>query len=288
MGSWLGTCGITQLPIDHGSKIRAFIMIARGSDTQHKEHKAGFCHSDSIWTPFSHGIECNYQDYGQITEVKDKNLSNFIIKDLLKTSNLKSSISIESLIDLIIIDDIKYSGLGRKDSFGLFYVLEDIYQEMIHYNPITMGENKLYEPIKTQITDDFHRWYNFHLGLDNPFRYDNTMIFNYSRNSFSCLREALWECILKKVPLSNTKAKALMNAAIDSFLFSSSMEAARKSWMPQAGAGSQNQEVFIHQKIINATQKILDKKLKANDGTYDCDDVYSTFQINHNKATMGI
>lgn len=296
MGSWLGTCGITQLPINYGDKIRAFVIVP-GYHNILNEFR-GFSYPDSIWKPFGVGIKCQYQDYGSVFEIK-KDLSSKLLekafdenaKDPAKVIfDNKELKGIERYMALIGGD----SFVNKKDQpFGIFYVLEDIYQAMVNYNPIEMNDG-VYQPLKTILTDDAYRWYNNLLNTPSKkyFISDRVRIAHSpSGSSNYFILDAFNDCIDKKLSINDKKVKELIELAVENYMFEYSMLSARKAWMPQAGAGSQNDGLNVYNKIAATTQKIIDKSIKKSikeyGEDYNADDeAYSQYQIECNRKAL--
>lgn len=163
---------------------------------------------------------------------------------------------------------------------------------MVNYNPIEM-EDGVYQPLKTILTDGTYRWYNNQLNTSKKyFVFDRARITHApSGSSNHFLLDAFKDCIDKKLPISNKKVKELIELAVENYMFEHSMLSARKAWMPQAGAGSQNDGLNIYSKIATATQKIIDKSIKESIKEYgeDCntdDEVYSQCQIEFNRKAL--
>jgi len=68
MGSWNGTCGITQLPITAGQRIALIPLIIKQHDFLARDSLAGSgaCSNDVIAQPFSMPLFGEYDDYGGI------------------------------------------------------------------------------------------------------------------------------------------------------------------------------------------------------------------------------
>ena len=68
MGSWNGTCGITQLPITSGQRIALIPLVIKQHDFLARDSLAGSgaCSNDVIAQPFSMPLFGEYDDYGGI------------------------------------------------------------------------------------------------------------------------------------------------------------------------------------------------------------------------------
>ena len=81
MGSWNGTCMISNLPIMSGDKIKLVLLQPRFSSK--KFVCSGYCYSTGLMTPLFLPIEGEYNDYGMIENiVEDWNFK--LIEDYFK------------------------------------------------------------------------------------------------------------------------------------------------------------------------------------------------------------
>lgn len=67
MGCWNGTCGISQLSITAGKKVKAVVIV---NDFSLPE-ASGFCYNSDYASPYSFVFEGDYNDYGSVENIKD-------------------------------------------------------------------------------------------------------------------------------------------------------------------------------------------------------------------------
>lgn len=68
MGSWNGTCGISQLPITAGTKVKAFLMLQ--SEYAHGIGGSSSCYSTTYFRPWFFPLTAEYNDYGSIQTIE--------------------------------------------------------------------------------------------------------------------------------------------------------------------------------------------------------------------------
>lgn len=76
MGCWNETCGISQMPICAGDKVRMFLIVSNGYE-QYDD-----CHSytTDLWRPFGLPLKGTYDEYGGIENLEEDVLSDFLLE----------------------------------------------------------------------------------------------------------------------------------------------------------------------------------------------------------------
>jgi hypothetical protein len=77
MGSWSGTCAVTNLSIEVGDPVVIF-LLANVDDREHNDN--GFCYVDDIWCPIGLPIYGKYADYGEMEPDPDQPNLDHLIK----------------------------------------------------------------------------------------------------------------------------------------------------------------------------------------------------------------
>ena len=325
MGSFNGTCGITQLPIEAGDKIRLFILLNEENrtsrlNTEISEHEGGgFCGTNGFWSPFGPAIECEYNDYGSvenITENKNAQIQLSHLKDrirLLETCRLKyynfpkkDKMSLGNLIKAIERGSVIYNDpiFGKDLNVGFMMVHEDIYQSMISYDHIEAIHNDngyMYKSYRNKLLSIPKNWYERCLNI--VLNYEKDDVFSammelsqdyplYENSDESGIRKyknILNDYAKQKLPLENNEVKEALNLLSEYIVFLNSMQSARKSWFPQGGKGSQDSDFDIHKIINKASLKFIkDKeKISIEDGGEVKDkNGYFPYQLEHNKKML--
>lgn len=130
MGCWNGTCGVSNLPITHGTKVRGFILVPNQYGEQKIPLGNGPCYSTDLFVPMSIAIRGEYNDYGAMENIIEDTNTKLILKHInkqIKDGKLKLTEDegeepkpfkkIEDLVERIC----------RSDELGFMMVIESIY-----------------------------------------------------------------------------------------------------------------------------------------------------------------
>ena len=164
MGCWNETCGVSQLPIQQGDKIRVFVLAKSRS---HRHGGGGFCENDDAWAPYGFCVQGKYNDYGSIEKVKNNYVTKLLfnkIKDNIDFDNYDEerhyhvNLKSKKLNWTDIVTAISQEEMTLSDTLpGIMFVLEDIYQTLISATRIDTCRDKggyLYKKLDEVIKDD--------------------------------------------------------------------------------------------------------------------------------------
>lgn len=127
MGSFNGTCMVSNLPIVCGDKVK-LVLLYNPSLVIHKEDnpfiQSGICYSTAFLQPAFLPISCVYSDYGGVNDItKDWNydlITNVLKKDLGESitigNNKLTDWSLEDIITGIKKGDVRYTNISRKEA----------------------------------------------------------------------------------------------------------------------------------------------------------------------------
>lgn len=284
MGCWNETCGISNLPILAGEKIRVF-LLARGRADSWKH--GGTHYIDDLWMPLSMGIRAKYNDYGGVEEVVVES------KALLAAIELgEDAGEIETCINEISRGGTT-STLGRDEvNVSHMMVIEEIHQSMVDFSPVEAHFSKkngyTYRPRREIFEREMDDWYPLSkLYLDGRgYMLDRGGLF-YNRRSH-CLdpyKNKLATLSASGVGLRDSIVAELVGDLVEFSLFSSSMVDLRKMWLPQTGRGSQNMEMDIHLSVCESVRSVVEKRKTdfSHDGLDERDsNGYYQYMIEHN------
>jgi hypothetical protein len=80
MGCWNETCGITNLPIFYGNRIRVILIAGTSYYLDNSEEwQSGFSYSNDVWHPRTISVRGTYDDYGGIENLLSDPLNHEII-----------------------------------------------------------------------------------------------------------------------------------------------------------------------------------------------------------------
>lgn len=309
MGCWYDTCGVTQLPILNGDKVRLFPLICVA-----EEIVGGTSYSNAIWAPMSAAISGTYNDYGSIENIVENNCTELFL-DNLKNIWIKFERDYETVSDL---KDMKLSEalhwiergyLKVKRSYknslvSQMMVLEPIYQSMIKVDPVVSHHNYdtksyTYKPYSHVIEADIKEWYLNELKISSLVEqltaevanllsnYDNSFlgVQTFNNDALVLYRKELGKLAKQKIDYDDSAVQNLVNAIVEFSLFSRSFCDMRKMWIPQTGKGSQNNELNTYKVVNKTVNKIIRKREKENlelSDEYPDENGYYPYMLEHN------
>jgi hypothetical protein len=77
MGCWNETCGVSQMPICAGDKVRMFLIV----ECEHW-NEAMLHYSTDLWKPFGLPLKGTYDEYGCIENIEEDALSDLLLESL--------------------------------------------------------------------------------------------------------------------------------------------------------------------------------------------------------------
>lgn len=219
MGSWNGTCGVSQLPIMYGDDVAIFLMK---KNKYNREDYMGCVHSDNFYEPVSPAIFGRYDDYGRVTDV---------IADKRVISGLYGEQDDYSDIGNIIDEQSEKKGLYimlvhlevYKEIVVKFGVRNKFFTKKLSFNEFMRNQMLAY---LTTVREDPE---GFHIELDhNHFKMSTGFALRFYQNP--------------EIYEDNMDNDSLVDSVVDYLVFKDAMQDSRKLWIPQAGNGSQDQD----------------------------------------------
>lgn len=320
MGNWSETCGVTQLPINAGNKVRLFILVHQAPE---EIEGGGTCYSNDIWAPFAPAIQGYYDDYGGIEKIVEDHSTEIILNKLKNvwipfTKEFEEVPSVEDMklgeaLHFIERGYAKIKDLWDKEAhLGMMMVLEDVYQAMIQFDPIVPHHNRdsrtyCYKPCSQMYQEEFNKWYvkisDRIKSLKGLQGYDGLMLsirdlltedsilfsHSYRDSPRKVYRESIVNLAEQEVPLSDPRVQQIAAPLLEMVSFENSFVRARRMWTPQTGKGSQQNELDIYAAISKAASGVIKKRLRQDkrDGCEQPDkNGYYPYMLEHN-AKLG-
>jgi hypothetical protein len=330
MGCWNETCGISNLPIHYDNKVRLFVL----EQTHNTRHiGGGTCYINESWAPIGPPIAGLYNDYGGIEKIK-KSPSNKILLNIIKEKILPFDVNeLDGFINgkVMPIKDMDLENLilaierelgqtknvfGETVSLGIMFVLEEVYQALLTYNPIETQSIKqghfVYKPYKDILMADLERWYkgkfdrfqelkrlaknskddalagfraDFYLDSDDG----SVLFWDIRDHDTRLIKNQIQECIRKEVTWEDDKAKVLIKILMETLQIKNAMTAARKFWSPQTGKGGQHGELDIYKLLNKTSTSIIEHREKesiADGGEIADDNGYYPYMLEHNEEEL--
>lgn len=252
MGCWNGTCGISQLPIIEGERV---ILFPLTKNLRGDNEGGGYCYSDNQYKPISIPIFGTYDDYGKVYNVD--NIGDVVYRQFCSMLK-KKEINNPNDVNPQNIEELIYQ-IERRNlpNIGFMLVHEAIYKKMVAEvsSRVSLRDNvSLRERFEQIVHEYIDRVNELMSAGKNSFQllFDEILEANDFRMLFS-----KWKLNFLLDEVVRNSSEELFNRIIDFMLFSTAMDISRKSWVLQAGAGSQDEEYFIHKLIA---EFILEKE----------------------------
>lgn len=320
MGCWCETCGITQLPINAGDKVRLFVLVSQDSYAFHKGGLGGggTCYSNDRWAPLGPPIQGEYDDYGGIENIVHDDDAKLTFNRIMegwvepevehewdKVPEAKD-LTLEDVIHLIERDRAKFHPKTRSEQhLGLMMVHEEVYQAMINHNPVDAHHyckgHYRYMPIRDMLTRELKEWYNGQLDLqklkansakeEELFRLisdlsDGRFFSGYKEDGMRVFKNSFMALAKEQLSFDHERVQKVAASALDLSVFNRGMYLARKQWMPQSGKGGQNNDLDIYRAITKAAVKVMDEQdarySEDWDGGERLPNGYYKYQVDHN------
>lgn len=252
MGSWNGTCGISNLPIEASDDILLFVL-AESRERARNKSGGGFSYPTGLYTPVGLPIHGKYDDYGGIQDVT---ANGDIMFDFL-TSDRRFSLTIDSAAGVVpttieeLINDVIERGHA---DYKLMLVRKDILDDM-KANPATEyaefdgqfpvfveGYKQEIEIVKAERGDDFNEMLHAQFAeMELPERigWDNVYLRLLESHDIPSLK------VFVRKAMANPEA-GIQDSIVDVVYVSRLLGDLRKFWTPQSGTGSQATNHDVH------------------------------------------
>ena len=319
MGCWCETCGVTQLPINAGDKVRLFVLVSEGNYRfcNNGGGGGGTCYSTDIWAPLGPAIQGSYDDYGSIENIIDNDDANYLL-DLIKKDWIPfkdnyekvpdiKDMSLSEVLHWIERDKAKLRKIHPEFTrhLGIMMVHEDVYQAMIKYDYITAHHYKpqhyKYRPYSEILAEEFKEWYSqgletFKNSIGNELlaalKIDllDGRFFGYGsseRYGIHHYKLKFIDLMKDQISFENEHVQKLYKTVAETIRFHRALSAARKMWHPQCGKGGQNNELDVYTLINKVTAdhiKMVEDQRKEDYGEENSIDAegYSDWMREHN------
>ena len=264
MGSWNGTCGISNLPIEHGDEVVLFIIREKNLS---ECRGGGFYAPADLFEPISLPIIGRYKGYGLIDNIENENLILPKIVKMFEKNKLLYFSKDESILDIKkaslyeIIKEIELENIKGVEKLSVikFYELEGIKKPEFLNIGIIMFHKELYDMLLKQSSVEYYK--KKYLDIIEASKSDlsfldsieESFVWNISRVPFEFIVDYLIDVV------SNSDNE-LLEKIIEVSLINNVLSSLRKSWMPQVGLGSQSLVNEEHLLLANFIVKKYNKE----------------------------
>lgn len=300
MGCWNETCGVTQLPINHGDKVRVFVLFS--SECWRGAAGGGTCYTTDRWTPIGAPVQGVYDDYGGIEKIVNNDASKFLLKIIRerwvpveddKDEKIPpvNKLTLGQVLHFIERDRAKYKPYFKEENLGIFFVLEDVYQAMIKFDSIEphyLEKGFRYRPQSEIYRIDIESWYKHALETFANVKKDDDLlrihlsfdmaddrIFSFSESGRGAgarpYKELLKGLAMEGVPFEDKRVQTACNTVFEILMFCNALSAQRKMWIPQCGKGGQHNDLEIYKHLNKAVASIIANRDKEDEEDGCCE-----------------
>lgn len=290
MGCWNGTCGISQMSIPAGEKVKCFLLLQ--SDYNGALNGAGQCYSTAYFRPWFFPVTAEYNDYGSIENIEmdwhaeymlktfQKWLADGTVKLLGDESEINSP-DIDKFETLEnVFDCVERGGLVFKSSkakrgdgirkIGIFMVLTDVYDSLVETGDKFLAQ-KEHDYIRKSYDEDMtaaRKTVECARSPKDAVKDPELRSMIYSMN----LDRVLGDLIEEHAAFKHYRESLLDPNGFDADKFfavrsevsqiESAMSYLRKYWIPQSGQGSQSEELAYTIGLIKGMETFISARQK--------------------------
>lgn len=221
MGSWNATCGMSQLPIHSGNKVK-LVFLKKSPYFEDSSFGNGFCYANRLFAPFYTPISGKYNDYGSLKNIDDPDDKHF--NNILKALNMEKD-DYDSFEELI-------TDISRQEipDLGFVFIHEDLYYKCIAINGKRQyGWGPESSDILSYMTPILTKFLKY-----DPLDFSNDGI--YTKDLPTLIRSNIY---------SPTFNQPEVKDLLDFYIFQDFMEEGRKFWSLQGSAGSQDSNYSV-------------------------------------------
>lgn len=265
MGSWNGTCGLSNLPIQEGDKILLFVLAPTKS---HRDLGGGFSYPTGRYTPIGLPIHGEYNDYGGIEHITKNGdvMFDFLTKQGQYQWQPKEDVELvpanieELLNDVIergncanydfmliredILDGLKAQNVAAFAAYApQFPAFTDVYTSEV--KRVKAEEGADYKPM-------LHNRFA-EMDIQEKLEYNNVFANVLMGHDFYSLKPFI------RMTQASPET-TIHDSIIDVLYMDDVLSSLRKFWSVQSGAGNGNNEHDAHMALCQTMQDVCAKR----------------------------
>ena len=287
MGSWLGTCAISHLPIRYEDDVRLVVLRQRKTfgDDWVGGGGGGLVYESDIWVPLGIPFRAQYYLYGDVQYIEgslgtewlvkffneEHQKNNLVISQRSRENwkhrcvNFGTKVDKDKLSLEQILYHIERSSIWCKRNihgkemlpYGYVLMLESVYQAALKIFAEDEGYSKWATQREEEIDKVLKQYFE---AKDLPNDHPDKMHLMLSADLHDTFRfgEREHNPILHEARLAYPyeQAKQIIGQAWELAKISTLMNDLRRAWMPQCGKGSQTEDYETHRKFAQAVDAI--------------------------------
>lgn len=265
MGSWNGTCMVSNLPILYNEKVKLIFLHSNENRLKNIINESAIYDTFDILSPSFLQLEGEYNSYGGIENINnDKNYH--IINDFFKSKWKSIKNDSKELTDFNIEDVIEL----MHNNFSIYsegFIKDKKYNELLlsHYFEDNKNDIKYLYELASNI-DISEKWRPSNItyvlirldvwnSIINNHKYK---CYDYNLHSNNNLDDFYNPNIYENILIDDTELKNQYNELI---IINDFLKSIRKSWMIQCGNGSSSENWNNYKLLSDIIYNISDKKI---------------------------
>jgi hypothetical protein len=288
MGSWFGTCGITQLPLVD----EEVVMVPLKLSNTGARHGGDHVYQHDIWTPNGIPVYGKYYDYGEMCmldgqqRIHDANVG-VISHNLIERPHVDEydpEITEESIHDIETYQAAIHSGrlaVNQRNyasdaaemieaAVGRMLINRTVWDELVQNGPAPRwkGDTTIYNK-------EYYRAGIVTICDPNLSAAQNDIALEVLHNGTLSIRSVVFDVRRQANNLSGKIRDAFVAQFADQlaelYVIDNMMMQLRKTWMPQAGAGSQASDYHAYNVLLSGMRTAMQQTIarRRADGWYD-------------------
>ena len=266
MGCWNATCGVSQLPICSGNKVKAFLLLQ--SRYRIEILGSGTNYPMDYFSPFFLPVTATYDDYGSVDDIDEDWNSKFLIETFQKwhSNNYIVNLGNDAEINDPLIDKFEkikdvfdcvergalIYGIGdNKRKIGMFMVLEEVYNALLKHYAEDFAKNEYMQEFENDTYEETYKWFRAMRKdrLHKPTRDTDTTSDMSPKMRIDLI---IGDCGVPSVEFDHYydhvknpmfgDTEEIIQRFKDVRIFDHCMRSLRKMWIPQTGVGNQDVE----------------------------------------------
>ena len=292
MGSWYGTCGLTQLPLTEQEVVMIPLELRSMGMLGGADHR----HPHDLWVPKCVPVYGVYDDYGNMEMHKDQqrlhDINVGVIADNLveqsAVDHYEPAINVHTIRDAEVYQSaihaerllVTQHNYGARDGdpavieapVGRMYIIRTVWDELVKNGPKPRWKGE-------QVYDKAY-YHKAILEIMNAQPPSNAymMTMDLLRSDNRNLQRSVFVAKEFASEMQGKQRDAFVQQYADQmaemYVIDSLMHGLRKTWMPQAGAGSQTRDFHPYKVLMAAMQKSMDESIQwqRDNGWFDDED----------------
>lgn len=272
MGCWLETCFVSHLPIGYGEPCRLF-FLEHHIGWRGDRVSAGFSYTTDVWAPCSFALRGKYNDYGAVEGIDPKSLEARLALEHFRERLLEQAseedkrrrvaVTREGLTLALMQDHVhegraRFKGYdGQVLPYGMVFVREDVYKAFLRKGyscdwrtpkRFTVARfERQGHALVAAIRACTEKWLTTVEFLEYEGKEQEYDFARFVDRNVMEFRLHLTR-ILIETARKGTQADVdrLVRLIAEHLMFATHLDQLRRSWMPQAGKGSQDDSYDVH------------------------------------------